>query len=524
MTRFPSFSSLSLWLAAAGCMLSSGANAQPQENTFRIRLNADIRSTDPGVNRDANTDYVMAHLLEGLVAFKEDTTVGLLLAQSVNTSPDGKTYTFKLRPGLKFSNGAPLTADDVVFSWNRYMKPETGWRCVTEFDGRSGLAKVLKIEAKDPLTVVYTLEKPAGLFLVTLARGDCGGTGIYHKSSIGPDGKWLEPVGSGPFKMGTWKRGQYLELLRNENYVALPGKPDGNTGNKTPSVSKVRWVVVPDPSAAKAALLSGGLDLIFDAEPEDLGEYKSRKDVVVQTVPTMSQTGFIEQTRDPILKDPRIRRAFAMSLDVPQIVDAVTNGTAKPSRSAIPTPSPYYTAVQADLPKRDLAGAKKLLAEAGYKGQPIKMQTTKRYAYLFTSAVMAQAMAEEAGFKIDIEVLDWATLLDRYTRGDYQMLAYSYSSRLDPSLSYEMFTGNRDKQPRKVWENPEAIDLINQSMEVTDKAKRQPIFDKLEAKLREDASAVWLYCEVMNAATRPYVKGYVGWPLGQPRAWSVTLK
>lgn len=507
---------------AAAVLLSGLALAQPAQNTLRVRLNSDVRSTDPGVNRDSNTDMVMMHIFEGLVAFREDTTVGLLLAQSMTTSPDGKTYTFKLRPGLKFSNGEPVTADDVVFSWNRYMKPETGWRCLTEYDGRDSV-KVLGVEAKDPLTVVYTLDKPSPMFLTTLARSDCAGTGVFHKSSLGPDGKWLAPVATGPFKLGDWKRGQYIELQRNERYVALPGKRDGNTGNKTPEVAKVRFVIIPDVSATKAALLSDGIDLIFDIDDEDAPLYRARKDLAMTSVPTMGLNGILMQTRDPLLKDVRIRRAFALSLDVPQLVESVSFGASKGSRSAIPRPSPYYTAAQAALPKRDLAAAKKLLADAGYKGQPIKMLATKRYANVFNVAVMAQAMAQEAGLKIDLEVLDWATLQDRYNSGNYQITAYTYSARLDPSLSYEMFTGPKDKQPRKVWENPEAIELVSKSMALSDKAQRQALFDQLDAKLREDVPAIWLYSEVRTSAARGYVKGFTGWPLGHVRTWGVSM-
>ena len=81
--------------------------------------------------------------------------------------------------------------------------------------------------------MVFTLDKPSVLFLATMARTDCGSAGIYHRSSLGPDGKWLEPVGTGPFKFAGWKRGESLDLVRFDHYAALPGKPDGLTGNKT---------------------------------------------------------------------------------------------------------------------------------------------------------------------------------------------------------------------------------------------------------------------------------------------------
>lgn len=509
----------------AALAVSASVSAQPQAGTVRVHLKADIRSVDPAsASRDANTDAVLAHMFEGLVAYREDASVGPLLAQSVQTSPDGRTYTFKLRPGVKFHNGATLTAEDVLASWNRYMTPANNWRCLGEFDGRGGGAKVLAVEAPDAATVVYKLDKPSALFLATLARTDCGGTGIFHRASLEADGKWKEPVGTGPYKFGEWRRGQYVELVRHDGYVALAGKRDGNTGNKAPEAPKVRFMVIPDGSAAKAALLSGGIDLVPDINDEDMAEYKARKDIVLDPAANMNAQGLLLQTRDPLLKDVRIRRAIALSLDLPELVAAVTTGTAKPSRSVMPSPSSYYKAPQAQLPKRDIAQARRLLAEAGYKGQPIKLLATKRYNSVFNIAMMVQGMAQEAGIKMEVEVLEWATLLDRYNKGDYQAMAFTYSARLDPSLSFEMIAGDKDKQPRKVWDNPEALELVQRSMATTDRAQRQAIFDKLEAKLREDVPAIFMYASVNTGAARSYVSGYKSWPLGSPRLWGVALR
>lgn len=515
--------SIVLSAIALGLTTFSAAPASAQQDTLRIRLNADIRSTDPGINRDANTDAVVLHMVEGLVAYREDASVGPLLAQSIDLSPDGKTYTFHLRDGVKFHNGAPLTADDVLFSWKRYTDPANNWRCLPEVDGR-GLAKVVNVEAKDAKTVVFTLEKPSALFLTVLARPDCGETGIYHRDSLSADGKWKDPIGTGPFRMGEWKRGQYIELLRNDAYSSLPGNRDGHTGGKAPLVAKARFPIIPDSSAAKAAFLSGSIDVIYDVENSDIPDYKQRKDVNLREQPTMGINGILFQTRDPLLKDVRIRRAITLALDVPQLVETITEGTSKPSLSIIPAPSGYYGKAQAEMPKRDLAAAKKLLAEAGYNGQPIKMLATKRYPSIFDAAVLTQAMAQEAGIKIDIEVLDWATLLDRYNKGDYQAMSFSYSSRLDPSLSFEMISGDKNAQPRKVWDNAESRKLMTSSMEISDRAQRQALFDKLEAEFRADAPMVVFYSSVETSAVRANVQNYAGWTLGQPRAWGVSLK
>jgi peptide/nickel transport system substrate-binding protein len=510
----------------AAFVLAFGIAAAPalaEPDTLRIRLKADIRSLDPGVNRDANTDAVQAHLFEGLVAFRENASVGPLLAKSYEISPDGLTYVFTLRDDLRFSNGEPVSADDVLFSWQRYTNPATGWRCLAEVDGR-GSIKVVNVVAPDDRTVAFTLEKPSAVFLATLARPDCGGTGIFHRSSLGPDGQWRDPVTTGPFKLGSWKRGQSIELLRNENYTALPGGRDGLTGDKTAQVAKAQFIVIPDEATTKAALITGGIDVNFDIDNTSLAEYRAASNLRLDSVPLMNTNAFLFQTKDPLLADPRIRRAFLLSLDMEELVNAATEGQARPNNSPIPSPSAYHGPLQSEVSKRDLAQAKKLLAEAGYKGQPIKMIANKAYTAMYNDAIIAQAMAREAGINIELEILDWGAQQDRYLSGDYQMMSYGYSARLDPSLSFEMFTGPKEKQPRKVWENPEALALLDKSMAVSEPGKRQLLLDEMERLYRADVPMIVVYSEVRTSAVRTNVTGFRGWALGHPRAWGVSVK
>jgi len=490
--------------------------------TLRVRLNADIRSTDPGVNRDYNTDVVQQHVVEGLVAMREDTTPGPLLAAKVETSKDGKTYTFKLRDGVSFHNGAPLTADDVVWAWKRYLAPATQWRCLPEFDGR-GIAKITDVRAADPKTVVFTLDKPSALFLLTMARLDCGGSGIVHRSSVGADGKWIAPVGTGPFKLAEWKRGQYVELQRFAAYASRPEPMDGLTGGKKAEVERVRFLVIPDDAAAKAALLGNGLDLLTDIGVAQLGDLNGQPNVRLDKVTTANMVGILFQTRDPLLKDVRIRRALALAIDTPELVRGATNALARPNNSVVPSVNPYYGPVEAIGFKSDIAAAKKLLAEAGYTGQPIKMITNKRYAASFDTAVLAQAFAQRAGIKIEIEVLDWATQLDRYSKGDYQSMAFTYSARLDPSLAFDMLAGPKDTQPRKVWDNPDVQAKLVESMQITDKAKRQALFDDLHKRMLDEVPLIPLYNGLQFTAASKKVQGWHSWPAEVPRLWNLKL-
>src|SRR5262249_14138249 len=108
--------------------------------------------------------------------------------------------------------------------------------------------------------------------------------------------------------------------------------------------------------------------------------------------------------------------------------------------------------------------------------------------------------------------------------GNYQIMSHGFSARLDPSLSFEMFSGDKTKQPRKVWDNPEAAKLLAASMETADPAKRQELFDQLEALYRNDVAMITLYSGVRTRAARANVVGYKGWALGSPRAWGVSFK
>jgi peptide/nickel transport system substrate-binding protein len=510
-------------LAALVLACLAAISSADAETMLRTRLNADIRSTDPGTNRDANTDGVMAHIVEGLVAFREDTSVGPMLAESWTVSNEGKTYTFRLRQGVKFHNGATMTADDVIWSLKRWLDPATQWRCLSEFSA-TGIARIEKIEAVDPQDVAITLDRPSALFLPTLARPDCGQTAIIHKDSVGPDGKWLAPIGTGPFKLGEWKRGQYIDLVRFDGYASRSEPRNGYTGAKNVLIDRVRFNIIPDSSAAKAGLLSGSLDVINNLSIPDLEELKSKPDVTLSITPALGLTGILFQTRDPLLKDVRIRRAIALCLDTAEIVDNVMQGTARPNNSPLPIGSPYFTEVESHGYTQDLAEAKKLLAEAGYHGQPIKMIANKRYSYVFDSAVLVQAMAQAVGINIDIEVLDWAAQLDRYNKGDYQAMAFVYSARLDPSLSFEMLTGPKAAQPRKVWDNPDAQALLNQSMTIDDAGKRQALFDELHRRFIADVPMIALFNGSELAGLRKNVKGYAGWLYPEPRFWGVSVQ
>jgi peptide/nickel transport system substrate-binding protein len=503
-------------------LLCLSSNAWGQK-VLRARLAADILSLDPGTLRDENTDAVVLHIVEGLVASREDGSIGPMLASTWTVSEDGKRYTFKLRSGVTFHNGAPLTSDDVQWSIKRYLKPTTHWRCRADLT-QGGMTQIVSIATPTPLTVVINLSNPAPLFLKTLARSDCGSTGILHHDSVGPDGVFRTPIGTGPFQLSVWKRNQYIELDRFPRYAALPGPRDGNCGGKQALVDKVRFLIIPDGSAARVALLRGSLDVLDALNATELASVQGKPGIDIQITQAMDFYELLFQTTDPVLQDVRIRRAIALSIDDVGLTRVVTMGTAKPDSSPVPNVSPFHGPVESVLRMPNLPEARRLLKEAGYHGQSIQIVTNRRYPQNFDAAVLVQAMAAKVGINLQIETLDWATQQDVYASGKYQMMAHSFSARLDPSFNFLVLIGDKSKEPRKVWDTAYSKQLLAQSMATEDPAKRQLAFDALQRQFMEDVPAVILYNSSRISAVRSNVKGFKEWPANQQRLWGVSLQ
>jgi peptide/nickel transport system substrate-binding protein len=509
--------------AAAASMLlaaSAAALAQKQGGIIRVSINSDIRSTAVGINRDANTDGVMMHIVEGLVGYREDGTTGPMLAESVSTSADGKTYTFKLRPNVKFHNGAAMTSADVVASTKRWLDPATKWLCLADFDGSKGV-KIESVEAPDAATVVVKTNKAEATFLTNLAALHCGQTAVLHKDSWNPDGTMKMPIATGPYKMGEWKRGEFIEIDAFRDYASKPGKVDGYAGAKVPYADKVRWIVIKDDAAARAALVKGQIDILPGLSPSELADMGKPADIVVKSAITMGVYGILIQTKDPVMSNPKLRKALAHALDLKPLAEIASGGVGVANASVVPVVSPYHSATQKKGYGFDPARVKQLLAEAGYKGEALKMQTNRRYPTMYDMSVMVQGMAKKAGINIELEVLDWPTQLDRYQKGNYQLSSFGYSARVDPAMSYEGMLGDKVKSPRKVWDNAQAIALYDEAMVTSDTARRQAIFDRMHEMMLEDAPMIVLFNPGDSNGMTKKIEGYQAWPLSRERLFGV---
>lgn len=507
--------------SALGASLSGGG-------MLRIALNSDIRGTDPGVNRDANTDTVMHHIVEALVAHDELLDVSPSVAERWELLDDQRTYVFHLRQGLRFHNGAPVTSREVSWSLRRVLEPDSGWQCRRWYvaghpdDDDDGAPSVIEsVEAPDDHTVVIRLAEPSTLFLPRLANIQCI-PAILHPDSLDADGRWKAPIGTGPYRLAAWRRGEYVELERFEAYVPRGGAPDGLVGAKHALAERLRFVISPDTAATKAALLSGQVDVVPGLPMSAAEDLRSATGVHVAIATTLDWTALLVQTRDPVLADPRVRRAIAHAIDRQMLVNFNAWGQASVNSSAVPAGIAAHSAVHDLWYDYDIERARALLNEAGYRGQPIRIQTNRRYEYMYSNAVVIQAMLHAAGMNAHIQVIDWASQLGNYYSGRYQLSTFGFSAIAVPALRYHKLIGSKDDRPVFMWESDSAARLLGEAIQTTDPARHQALLDQLHREMVRDVPIIGLYNPHGATALRREVQGFQPWAMNLPRLWGVS--
>lgn len=488
--------------------------------TVTVALGGDLRSTEPGVNRDDFTDTVLSHVVETLVTFREDLSLAPLLAESVERSADGLAYTVKLRRNVRFHDGTPLTADVVEWNWQRYLDPATRWSCRSQF-AADGVAPVRQIEAADEHTVIFTLARPSPVFLTLLASLQCL-PGAYARSSLGPDGNWRQPVGTGPFEFESWRRGRDVTLRRNPDYASRAEPADGLSGERRPQPERLRFMVIPDVTASIEAFNAGHVDVLPNLSPNVVKSVNLRPGVSLVPQQLLGWTVLLLQTRSPPLNDPRIRRAIAHALDRVQIARIATGGRGGPNPSAVPVDSTWRTPAHDAFPAYDPDAARSLLRAAGYRGEPLVIQTNRHYPNMYDNAVMAQALLQAVGLNARIEVLDWATQLSNYQRGRFQLSSFSFSGRFDPALTYDQLLGDKRERATVQWESAAARRTLDRALAENAPGQRRAAFESLHAAMAADVPIIGLYNGVGLTAVGPGVEGYRTWPGSTPILWGTT--
>lgn len=485
---------------------------------IRVALSGDMRSSYPGVRRDSNSDDILAHIVEPLVVHTADMGIAPMAAETYEVSDNYRHFRFTLREGLIFHNGEDVKASHIKYVWDKVLDPDTGFQCLTFFDGTMG-SKVTAVEAIDARTLVIELDKPNAIFLEMLAYIQCP-VAVLHPSSWNSDGSWNSPIGTGPYKLKEWKKGRHILLEKHQGYIPRTEKPSGLAGAKIAHADYIRWVTITDELAAKAALVSGQVDLIYTKSPVSAMELRRNKRVTVLDSPGLARRSILVQTSDPLFSQLKIRQALAHAIDLPTFADVATFGLASANPSVFPilddkTPAPPWLAYNPEK-------ARSLLKEAGYGGEEIVLQTTRTLQTLFDTAMIAEAMLRKAGFNVRVEVLEWGTMINNYFAGDFQVMAFEFSPRMTPFMGYQTLLGQKSLFPY-IWEDDLAYEMLTGSIAETDTDKRQALYHRLHERMMQEVPTINLFnVPVIDVVSRR-LKNYKPWPGIKPRLWNTWL-
>lgn len=455
-----------LLVALAGtALLAPLANASAKD-TLTVGEVLEPPGLDPTAGAaSAIRRVTYSNIFEGLVRINAQGDVVPGLAESWTTSPDELTYTFKLRPNVKFHDGTPFDCSVVKFSYDRATAPDST-------NAQKGLFEpIAKTECPDPATAVVTLKRPTSTFLFGMGWGDA----VMVAPATAATNK-TKPIGTGAFRFKRWVQGDRVEIERNPDYWGTPAK-----------LASVTFRFISDPSAAAAAVLAGDIDAFpeFPA-PELLERFRSDNRLNVEVGTTAGKVVFaLNNLRKPF-DDVKVRRALAHAIDRKALVDAVSSGYGALIGSHYTSVDPGYVDLNGAYPY-DVEKAKKLLAEAGIKPGTVFTMTLPPPAYSRRGGEIIAGMLSQVGLQVNLVPIEFAQWLDQvFKRGDFDatIIGHTEARDLDIYARDKYYFG---------YQNPEFKALYKAYTEAKDEKERIELVGKLQRKLSEDEPNVFLY-------------------------------
>jgi oligopeptide transport system substrate-binding protein len=495
----------------------SQANVQPSGDQV-ITINAlqgEPDNIDPNKSSFATESAVISRVFEPLLTFDKDLKPQPAAATSFDVSPDGKTYTFHLRQGAKYSDGQPVKAQDFEYSFKRILDPNTaaeyasffsdaGIVGAADYNAGKGSADQVGVKATDDNTLQIQLENPIGylpnlvaLWVVPPIRQD-----VVQK---GGDGWAQDPstyIGNGPFKMTEWVHQDHITLVPNENYV----------GTK-PKLSKVTFLMVSDGEADYAAYRNNERDwtLVPDA---DVQAVKSDPQLSQQSVEYTELTTWwltFNLAHKP-LDNPNVRKAFSMAIDRNALIRDVAGGVGKPATSPIPPGMPGY---QADLGKDidfNPAQAKQLLADAGFSDPSTFPQLHFRYATTSTNQSRAEfiqaQLKQNLGVDIVLDSMEAKSFQAAYKAKDFDLAWEGWGADYpDPQDWMTGLFGCNASQNKYNYCNQQFDQLAEKGDTTTDQNQRLQAYAQAQQILVQDLPVAPLYYRRRLVLVKPWVHG-----------------
>src|SRR5881296_2228283 len=443
--------------AAAPVAPTQSANQPKKGGTLILARAGEVTNLDPHKVPAFTSARVFELVYSYLMRLDENLGVQPDLAASMpTTSADGKTVTVKIRSGVKFHNGDPLTSADVKYTFDRILDTKTA------AVARSFFTDVDTIAAPDDTTVVFNLKNPNAALIAYMAHPN---TGIVSKK-IGEANADLSKketaIGSGPFKLAEWVPDNFMRFDKNKDYY-VAGQPylDG-----------IRINVVPDESGVVAALRTKAADMAIVVDAKVARTLRGETGVTLSAKPSLSYNLLFVNTKRKPFDNVKVRQAIAYAIDRKAIIDAVAFGEGEVTGPIAP-------------------------------------------AYAKDIAQLVQAQLAEAGVKMKIETLEFTQWVDRWLKADFDMAPGLNGGGPDPDFYvFRYFTDDGNLNFVTSYQNAVSSDAIKAARATTDVAKRKELYTTAQKELVNGVPFIWLYVGRDYNATLPTTKGFTHLPNG----------
>jgi peptide/nickel transport system substrate-binding protein len=404
-------SSVALSVLALSAALTSQAIAAGK--TITAVMHSDLRIIDPGFTTAYITRDHGYMVYDTLLATDANFKIQPQMADW-KVSDDKLTYTFTLRDGLKWHDGAPVTAEDCVASLKRWGKNDGMGQKLMDFTA--------SLEATDNKTITLKLKEPYGLVLESIGKPSSLVPFMMPKrlAETPPGQQIKEQIGSGPFKFvpAEFQPGVKAVYEKNKDYVPRKEAPSWTSGGKVVKVDRVEWITMPDAQTAVNALQSGDIDFMENPSFDLLPVLAGNKDLKVET---LNKLGFQTLGRMNFLYPPfdnvKVRRAAFMAMNQKDVLDALVGNPEyyRICGAVFVCGTPLETDVGSEslVKGNGMAEAKKLLAESGYDGTPVVIMAPGDVVTLKAQPIVAAQLLRAAGFKVDVQATDWQTVVAR---------------------------------------------------------------------------------------------------------------
>ena len=482
--------------AAAALSWSLSAKAALDGGTLRVTVNHAPGELNPLLHR-FRSEYLLGELLySGLTRLGEGTEVVPDLAESWSANDTLDEWTFKLRKGVLFHDGTPLTPQDVVASLSTVLDGKTGPTRLRIFGSIASVSAL-----GDDAVVVKTIA----------SYGDLPSALSHPTAKIVPaaivtgdmDRLSREAIGTGPFKLVKYEPERLIEVERNPRYFV----------RGFPKVDRVEVVVTPDPVVEMASVISGETDIALEVLPDVFAKVSEARDVVGLRVPSGRFADVVMANDRKPFSDRRVREALSLSLDRQALVDSVAEGYGVPGNDNPVGPAYRYHYLA--RPKvANVVRARQLLAAAGYpSGLDLTLLVSDQPAYLQTLAASIAEMATAAGFRIKVQSVAHAVYLEQVWKQSYFYLGLNDMQATEDGLFSLLFTSDAAWNETR-WNSSNLDILVERARATVDVAQRAQLYAQAQILTAKEVPALIPVFFDMLAAHRSYVEGYRLHPTG----------